>query len=128
MIVLLPKRPHTQVRQKDGSPGIVLQNRHAIQDERAIDEEAFRIWLQRFVQNKIGVYLGSGGGGESHALTWPELQRIYEIGVEECKGKIPVYANPPEQYTARQRANTSLRRSNPASTSSASTVWRRVTA
>ncbi|MDB5927916.1 MAG: hypothetical protein JWN13_6852 [Betaproteobacteria bacterium] len=65
------------------------------------DEEAFRIWLQRFVQNNIGIYLGSGGGGESHALTWQELQRIYEIGVKECKGKIPVYANPPEQYTAR---------------------------
>jgi 4-hydroxy-tetrahydrodipicolinate synthase len=67
----------------------------------AFDEEAFRVWLQRFIQNDIGVYLGSGGGGESHALTWDELRRIYEIGVAECKGKIPVYANPPEQYTAR---------------------------
>jgi 4-hydroxy-tetrahydrodipicolinate synthase len=65
------------------------------------DEDAFRIWLRRFVHHRIGIYLGSGGGGESHALTWQELQRIYEIGVEECKGKIPVYANPPEQYTAR---------------------------
>ena len=75
------------------------------------DEEAFRIWLQRFFKTKIGVYLGSGGGGESHALTWHELQRIYEIGVEECKGKIPIYANPPEQYTARATAGTSARRS-----------------
>ena len=53
------------------------------------------------IVRNIGVYLGSGGGGESHALTWHELQRIYEIGVAECKGKIPIYANPPEQYTAR---------------------------
>jgi dihydrodipicolinate synthase/N-acetylneuraminate lyase len=65
------------------------------------DEEALRKFLQRFIKSKIGIYLGSAGGGESHALTWQELQRIYEIGVEECGGKIPVYANPPEQYTVR---------------------------
>ena len=65
------------------------------------DEEAFRSWLQRFIESKIGIYLGSAGGGESHALTWQELRRIYEIGVEECRGRIPVYANPPEQYTVR---------------------------
>src|SRR5689334_9295493 len=65
------------------------------------EEEAFRVWLRRFIQNDIGLYHGSGGGGESHPLTWHELQRIYETGVAECKGKIPIYANPPEQYTAR---------------------------
>lgn len=65
------------------------------------DEDAFRIFLQRFIKSDIGIYLGSGGGGESHALTWDELQRIYKIGIEVCQGKIPVYANPPEQYTAR---------------------------
>src|SRR5688572_21610537 len=64
----------------------------------SIDEEALRAFLQRFIKSKIGVYLGSAGGGETHALTREEIGRIYEIGLEECKGKIPVYANPPEQY------------------------------
>ena len=66
-----------------------------------LDEEAYRIWLQRFVKPRIGIYLGSGGGAEGHSLTWQELRRIYQIGVEECKGKIQVHANPPEQYSVR---------------------------
>ena len=37
----------------------------------------------------------------AHALTWDELRRVYEIGVDHCGGKIPVCANPPEQHTAR---------------------------
>ena len=66
-----------------------------------VDEEALRKFLQRFIKSRIGVYLCSAGGGESHALTWQELRRIYQIGLEECKGKIPVHGNPPEQYSAR---------------------------
>ena len=66
-----------------------------------IDEEALRRYLQRFVDANIGVYLGSGGSGEGHALTWEELGRVYRIGVEVCKGKVPVHANPPEQHTAK---------------------------
>ena len=66
-----------------------------------LDEAALREFLQRFIKSKIGVYLGSAGAGETHALTWDEIQRVYEIGLEECKGKIPVYANPPEQYSVR---------------------------
>ncbi len=66
-----------------------------------LDEEAFRQHLNRLVGAKIGVYLASGGSGESYAMTQPELRRVYEIGVEECRGKVPVYANPPEQHTAR---------------------------
>jgi dihydrodipicolinate synthase/N-acetylneuraminate lyase len=66
-----------------------------------IDETALRKLLQRFVKSRIGIYLGSAGAGETHALRWEELERIYEIGLVECKGKIPVYANPPEQYTVR---------------------------
>ena len=66
-----------------------------------IDEEALRKFLQRFIKSKIGIYLCSAGGGESHALTWQELRRIYQIGLEECKGKIAVHGNPPEQYSVR---------------------------
>ena len=66
-----------------------------------VDEAALRKLLQRFIKSKIGIYLGSAGAGETHALLLPEIERIYEIGLGECKGKIPVYANPPEQYSVR---------------------------
>ena len=68
--------------------------------DKSLDESAFRESLQRFVDAGIGVYLASAGSGEGHALTRDELRRVYEIGVEVCKGKIPVAANPPEQHTA----------------------------
>ena len=68
-----------------------------------VDEEALRKFLPRFVKSKIGIYLCSAAGGESRALTWDEIGRIYQIGLEECKGKIAVHANPPEQYPARLR-------------------------
>jgi len=65
-----------------------------------IDEGALRAHLDRMVAARIGVYLGSGGAGEGHALSEAEFARLYEIGVDVCKGRIPVYANPPEQRTA----------------------------
>jgi dihydrodipicolinate synthase/N-acetylneuraminate lyase len=66
-----------------------------------IDEAAQRAFLQRFVDARLGVYLCSGGQGEGHTLSRDEQRRVYEIGIDVCKGKIPVYANPPEQYTAK---------------------------
>jgi 4-hydroxy-tetrahydrodipicolinate synthase len=67
----------------------------------AFDEHAFRQYLQRFIDTRTGVYLGSGGIGEGHTLTWEELRRLYLVGVETCKGKVPVYVNVLEQLTAR---------------------------
>lgn len=67
-----------------------------------IDEEAFRLHLRRMVSARVGVYLGSGGTGQGHALDHGELARIYEIGVSECKGRVPVYCNPPEARTAKE--------------------------
>lgn len=66
----------------------------------SLDEDAFRQFLQRFVDAGLGLYLASAGSGEGHALTWKELRRVYEIGVEIGKGKVQVNANPPEQHTA----------------------------
>jgi 4-hydroxy-tetrahydrodipicolinate synthase len=74
----------------------------------SIDEAANRVHLARFVDNKLGVYLASGGSGEGFALSHDELRRVYEIGVAECKGKVPVYANPPEQHTAKATVEQSL--------------------
>lgn len=66
-----------------------------------LDEGALRALLRRLAGAKAGVCLGNPGAGEGHALTLRELARIYAIGVEVCRGKVPVYANPPEQPTAR---------------------------
>lgn len=67
-----------------------------------IDETAFRAFLNRFVDARIGVYVGSGGNGEGHALSADELGRLYRIAVDECHGRIPVEANLPEAHTARR--------------------------
>lgn len=66
----------------------------------SIDEAGLRAHLRRMVAAGCGVYLGSPGTGEGHGLTLSELGRLYEIGVEECKGRVPTNANPPEQRTS----------------------------
>ena len=55
-----------------------------------LDEDALRQFLQRFVNAKLGIYLASGGSGEGHALSLDEIRRVYEIGVEVCRGKVAV--------------------------------------
>jgi 4-hydroxy-tetrahydrodipicolinate synthase len=65
----------------------------------SLDEQAFGAHLERLISHGHGVYLASGGSGESHAMTVEELKRVYEVGVECCNGRVPVFANPPEQHT-----------------------------
>ncbi len=79
---------------------LLCRNATTFGPDGALDEDAFREFLQRFVDAKLGVYLASGGSGEGHSLTFDELRRVYRIGVEECKGKVPVNSNQPEQHTA----------------------------
>lgn len=69
-------------------------------EDGSLDEDGFRAHLRWVSDSGCGVYLGSGGSGEGHALSLDEITRVYEIGVEECKGKVPVRANPPEQRHA----------------------------
>jgi dihydrodipicolinate synthase/N-acetylneuraminate lyase len=66
-----------------------------------IDEESQRQYLQRFIDTKVEVYLGSAGSGEGNALSWEELRQLYRIGVDHCKGKVLVQSNSPEQHTVR---------------------------
>ena len=65
-----------------------------------VDEDGLRVHLRRLVAAGVGIYLGSGGAGEGHALSLAELRLVYDIGVSECVGKVPTYANPPEARTA----------------------------
>lgn len=69
-------------------------------EDMSLDEPALRAHLRRLVVARNGIYLGSGGAGEGHVLTPRELRRIYEIGVDEAKGKVPIYANPRESRSA----------------------------
>jgi 4-hydroxy-tetrahydrodipicolinate synthase len=68
----------------------------------ALDEQSLRAHLRRIVASGNGVFLGSPGAGEGHALSLVELGRLYEIAVEECKGKVPVHANPRDSRTAEE--------------------------
>ena len=81
---------------------LLCRNATALKADGELDEDAFRQFLQRFVDARIGVYLGSAGSGEGGALTADELLRVYRIGVEVCKGKVPVNGNPPEKPTVRE--------------------------
>jgi dihydrodipicolinate synthase/N-acetylneuraminate lyase len=66
----------------------------------SFDEGAMRRYLRRQIDARLGVYLGSGGNGETHAMSLDELSRLCAVGVEECRGKVPVHANLPEEHTA----------------------------
>ena len=71
-------------------------------DDGSLDLDSFASLLDNMCQANIGVYLGSGGAGEGHALSVDELKDVYRVGVEVCKGRVPVAANPREPRTAHQ--------------------------
>ena len=51
---------------------------------KALDEEAYRQSLERFVDFKIGPFLASGGSGEANSLSWHEVRRVYELVARVC--------------------------------------------
>src|ERR1700677_3791477 len=67
-----------------------------------LNEEGIRRHLRRMVDAGIGVYLGSGGSGDGHALSPEEVGELCRIAVDECKGKIPVYCMSSESRTAKE--------------------------
>lgn len=67
-----------------------------------LDEATLRAHLRRLGEVGIGVYMGGSGGGEAYSLTPAEHKRVIEIGVEELKGKVPVYAGSFEPRTTAQ--------------------------
>jgi 4-hydroxy-tetrahydrodipicolinate synthase len=71
-------------------------------DDGAVDLDGFAQLLDTMCQANIGVYLGSGGAGEGHALSLAELRELYRVGVQVVKGRVPVAANPREPRTAAQ--------------------------
>ena len=76
-------------------PKISLLCRNSVTFSKSgtFDDDAYRQFLQRFVEADIGIYVGAL---EGHVMTREELKRAYRIGVEVCNGKVPVNGNPPE--------------------------------
>lgn len=61
-------------------------------DDDRLDERSLRLVLAFLADAGVGVYLGSYGTGEGHLLARDEIRRLYEIGVDEIDGRVPVYA------------------------------------
>ena len=81
--------------------GYICRNMTTFTAAGEFDAEAFRLYVQRFLESEIGIYVASSGTGVGQALSWADLGKLYRTAVECCKGKIVVGANIPEQYTAR---------------------------
>src|SRR5262249_30595886 len=69
---------------------------------KALDEDAYRESLQRFVDFRIGPFLASGGSGEANSLSRDEVRRVYQLGVEVCRGKFRWYASRREVRSAQE--------------------------
>ena len=74
------------------SPGVYGMTITPFDEEGAIDEGLMREHLRYLAAGGVGVYVGSAGTGEGPLLSPEELFRTYELGVQELKGKTPVYA------------------------------------
>lgn len=86
----------------DGKPRALAFSLTPFDSENRLDEPELRAHLQRLVAADVGAYMGGSGGGEAYSLSAAEHQRVIEIGVEELKGKVPVYAASFEPRTAQQ--------------------------
>ncbi|MEK7673121.1 MAG: 4-hydroxy-tetrahydrodipicolinate synthase [Patescibacteria group bacterium] len=65
-----------------------------------VDEAALRKIVQRQIENGVTGVVPCGTTGESPTLTWAEQKRIFEIVVEEAKGKVMVMAGTGSNCTA----------------------------
>jgi dihydrodipicolinate synthase/N-acetylneuraminate lyase len=68
----------------------------------SLDLAAQEEFLQRLVDQGLGLYLASAGSGEGHALEPDEIRSLYRVGVSIGAGRVPVNANPPEAHTPRR--------------------------
>jgi 4-hydroxy-tetrahydrodipicolinate synthase len=67
-----------------------------------LDEEGIRRHLRRMIDAGVGVYVGSGGSGDGHALSPEELGELCRIAVDEADGRIPIYCMSSESRTAKE--------------------------
>ena len=62
--------------------GLLCRGITTFKPNKDFDEDAFRLYLQRMVDSKVGLYVASAGSGQGWSLTDAERKRIYEIGVD----------------------------------------------
>jgi 4-hydroxy-tetrahydrodipicolinate synthase len=65
-----------------------------------LDEAGLRAHLGRMGSAGIGVYLAGSGSGEGYTLSRDERRRVFDIGVDELAGLVPVRAMGVEPRTA----------------------------
>ncbi len=73
-------------------PGIYTASITPFSQDGAVDEGALRAHLDYLASAKVGVFLPLVGTGEAQLMREKEIRRVWEIGVEQLKGKVPVYA------------------------------------
>lgn len=69
-------------------------------EREELDQPALRGHLRRMADAGVGVYLGGSGSGEGYTLHTDEVDRIFAIGAEELRGRVPVLAMGVEPRTA----------------------------
>jgi 4-hydroxy-tetrahydrodipicolinate synthase len=99
---LLRRNMLERIMKNPGEVTIYSMMATPFKEDGSLDLDSYAALLATMIDANIGVYLGSGGAGEGHALSPPELRDLYRVGVETCKGRVPVAANPREPRTARQ--------------------------
>jgi 4-hydroxy-tetrahydrodipicolinate synthase len=67
-----------------------------------LDAPGLRGHLRRLAGAGIGVYLAGSGSGEGYTLSRDERRRVFELGVEELAGRVPVRAMGVEPRTAHE--------------------------
>src|SRR3546814_10149937 len=59
---------------------------------RYVDEDALRAHLPVMAEGGTGVFVCSQGSGEGDLLSPDEKIRMYELGAEVCRGRVPIWA------------------------------------
>ena len=83
-----------------GEPTVYCMSVTPFDENGGFDESGYRTHLERMVACGVGVYFASPGSGEGHSLSSAELQQLYRVGVQTCKGKVPTCANITEARNA----------------------------
>ncbi len=75
-----------------GAPSTYVISLTPFTERGELDEPGLRGHLNRMADAGVGVYLGGSGSGEGYTLSAAEVERVFTIGVEELRGRVPVLA------------------------------------
>ncbi len=72
--------------------GVIVPMVTPFQNDGALDEEALRRITQHLLEGGVDGLFPAGSTGEFFALSEAERLRVIEVVVQECAGRLPVYA------------------------------------